>query len=334
MKNMSVRRPGVIWYDCLHYSPEHLSNPDAIRRQIQQDSQDSDIGNLEQYKIILDFRCEGQCDRTIAQLVGILKTICQDILVIFSTVIDVACLPYKAVSVPEAMANHMNWFDLIDRQIYDDRVDKKFLCLMRRPSHSRAEIARYLSGLSSVRMSFGSMARSEELKQYQIYLPDQDLPLLLDGFIDRDQRVKEHDQRDPIFHANAFNIIAESSSQTDVNIWTSVFITEKTYKAFALRQIPIWFAVPSLVDAVRHLGFDLFDDIVDHSYDQTVDQSQRFQQVFQVLKDLDRRYDLTQCQNLRRSLRDRLDYNYDLVRSCEVNHETKIQKVLEEFYAD
>jgi hypothetical protein len=45
------------------------------------------------------------------------------------------------------------------------------------------------------------------------------------------------------------------------------FITEKTIKAFALGQIPIFVALPGYVDKLRNLGFDVFDDIVNHSYD-------------------------------------------------------------------
>jgi hypothetical protein len=44
-------------------------------------------------------------------------------------------------------------------------------------------------------------------------------------------------------------------------------MTEKSYKCFALYQIPIWLAPYRAVECYRNLGFDVFDDIIDHSYD-------------------------------------------------------------------
>ena len=44
-------------------------------------------------------------------------------------------------------------------------------------------------------------------------------------------------------------------------------ITEKTLHTFLGCNIPIWIGSPGTVSAVRDLGFDVFDDIVDHSYD-------------------------------------------------------------------
>ena len=68
------------------------------------------------------------------------------------------------------------------------------------------------------------------------------------------------------------NLVVESSSQTDPNVWRSIFITEKTFKALAWHQFPLWYAVPGLVEQVRKMGFDVFDDLFDgHRYDDIQD---------------------------------------------------------------
>ena len=69
-----------------------------------------------------------------------------------------------------------------------------------------------------------------------------------------------------------FNIVTESSYETEpgaTHIEHHCFpaLTEKTYKCFGMSQIPIWLAPYQAVECYRELGFDVFDDIVDHSYD-------------------------------------------------------------------
>lgn len=53
------------------------------------------------------------------------------------------------------------------------------------------------------------------------------------------------------------------------------FITEKTMMSIYNRQIPILLTLPNTVSYLRDLGFDMFDDIVDHSYDNEPDPDKR-----------------------------------------------------------
>jgi hypothetical protein len=60
----------------------------------------------------------------------------------------------------------------------------------------------------------------------------------------------------------------------DINIVTESLydcypgiITEKTLFAWLAQQVPIIIGYPGIVEHARQLGFDMFDDIVDHSYD-------------------------------------------------------------------
>lgn len=46
-----------------------------------------------------------------------------------------------------------------------------------------------------------------------------------------------------------------------------IMATEKTTKAFAMNQIPLFLGPPAMVFTLDHLGFDMFDDLVDHDYD-------------------------------------------------------------------
>jgi hypothetical protein len=67
----------------------------------------------------------------------------------------------------------------------------------------------------------------------------------------------------------------------DWSIWrvedqsNRMFVTEKTIKPFIIGQIPIFIAIPGHVRMLRELGFDMFDDIIDHSYDKEDDSDTR-----------------------------------------------------------
>jgi IS4 transposase len=77
------------------------------------------------------------------------------------------------------------------------------------------------------------------------------------------------------------------------------------------RQVPIWYGVPGLVDQVRALGFDTFDDIVDHGYDSILDETQRHQAVFDQITQINQRLSLADCQAVRQQLRPRLEANFE-----------------------
>jgi hypothetical protein len=215
------------------------------------------------------------------------------------------------------MVNHGDFLTNIQKHPPTEHIvlDKKFLCLIRRASLSRAVFGSELRQRidpANIRMSFGSHHSIGEIREYQILFPNDELPMLLDGIIPGNNREKIYDVED-LWYQSLFNIVVESSTQTDPDVWTSIFITEKTFKAFAMCQVPVWFAVPGLVQQVRALGFDMFDDIVDHSYDSIQDQNLRIQTVINTVSALDQQYTIDHCQQLRFSLWHRLQANYNLL---------------------
>lgn len=60
----------------------------------------------------------------------------------------------------------------------------------------------------------------------------------------------------------AVNIITETQYDSRPGI-----VSEKTLQAFAAGQVPIVIGHPGIVQDCRDLGFDMFDDVVDTSYD-------------------------------------------------------------------
>jgi len=94
------------------------------------------------------------------------------------------------------------------------------------------------------------------------------MPMYIDG------PQENHNGNENIFNSikitHAFaNIVQESSYEKEINLnyWSVPFITEKSTKPFALGQVPIYICYHNSLKYIRAMGFDLFDDIIDHSYD-------------------------------------------------------------------
>lgn len=304
-------RSGMLRYGAAHYITDQMHTPGYCEQQIARDCERSGISAEEfaQSKIVLSFLDEGFGPAEIQPLTDILlQTHPGRFMVLFNAQIDVEPLSYHAHCCTTWLINRSEYrLDQL-RYDFDIALDRKFLCLLRRPTLNRARLARFILdniGLDTARLSFGSSAQGG-LEQYQDVVGC-NLPLLVDGVLT--DRVQEFDITNLAFHSCLFNITAETSSQTEAN-WRSVFLTEKTWKAIMQRQIPIWYGVPGLVKQVRALGFDTFDDIVDHRYDRVLDETQRHQTVFDQISQLNQQYNLADCQILRQQLQPRLEANF------------------------
>ena len=322
----------MLQYGAAHYITDQMHVPGYCEQQIAHDCERSGITTTEfsQNKIVLSFLDEGFGPAEIAPLTNILlQTHPGRFVVLFNAYVDVDALPYPARCCTTWLINrseyHLDQFNYN----FDLQLDRKFLCLLRRPTPNRARLAGFFLnniGLDTVRLSFGSGATGG-LDQYRDVVGC-DLPLLVDGILT--DRIKEFDVANPTFHSCLFNIVAETSSQSEAN-WRSVFLTEKTWKAVMQRQIPIWYGVPGLVKHVRELGFDVFDDILDgHQYDAISDETKRHQSVFELIAKLNNQYSLADCQTLRQQLQSRFEANFEqLLQYFRTNRRQVFNTVLE-----
>jgi hypothetical protein len=65
------------------------------------------------------------------------------------------------------------------------------------------------------------------------------------------------------YYRNTFIEIINETSYTE----SAFLITEKTANCFYGCSFPIWISSPGIVEFLRNFGLDVFDDIIDHSYD-------------------------------------------------------------------
>lgn len=84
----------------------------------------------------------------------------------------------------------------------------------------------------------------------------------------------------PVYKDSLFHIVAENTVE-------EFFISEKTYKVFNAGQIPILCARKGAIQHLRDLGFDVFDDIINHNhYDQESDWKIRINRMHEILDHL------------------------------------------------
>ena len=213
-------------------------------------------------------------------------------------------------------------------------INKHFISLQRRASVTRARFTKkLLSTFDKHRyiISCGSHPNKwlRELHGLKEAFHPYKMPILVDGTIDSDS--EQHFHTNVNFFECMVNVITETSSQTDADSWREIFLTEKTFKAFAYRQMPLWFAVPNTVQTVRDLGFDVFDDIIDHSYDLIDDESERMDAVVNVLDGFCNTYPTNEELNkLRVKLWQRISNNMQLLdKLASVHRITKHNHILE-----
>jgi hypothetical protein len=140
-----------------------------------------------------------------------------------------------------------------------------------------------------------------------------------------------HEQRDvtdPDISGALFNVISETAYEPLVDSEKLIHhhrpgITEKTYKCFALYQIPVWVAPYRAVACYRQLGFDVFDDIVDHGYDLELDPVKR---IGMVAEQIQKFCNLTHQQlgKLKLDLEPRFQKNFQVLNSHAHNFNTEL----------
>jgi len=210
---------------------------------------------------------------------------------------------------------------------------KSFISLNRRPSESRCQLAKHILDNfdhETFLLSCGSQPDPflHDKQNLKDIMHPYTLPILLDG--ETDGMKDQHYHTNTDWFACLINVVTETSSQTDDDCWHEIFITEKTLKSFLYRQLPIFWAVPGTVKLVREMGFDVYDDIIDHNYDTIQDPDVRLDAVINELKNITTKYNLDQMRNLRKQLWSRINKNVNLLVDLSKQQPQKMKNYLME----
>lgn len=123
------------------------------------------------------------------------------------------------------------------------------------------------------------------------------------GSIRNSQNYKQLLQK-TVFEPSCISLITEPTY-----IEKEALITEKTIMSIYGGNIPIWVGGWRCADSMQRLGFDVFDDIVDHSYQILEDPLQRVRNSITLNKKLLSNFEITT------SIIKRLQHNLDLITS-------------------
>jgi hypothetical protein len=85
----------------------------------------------------------------------------------------------------------------------------------------------------------------------------------------------------PAYIDSYINLTTESSVSGP-----QIFFSEKSFKPFLGGQIGLWLADPGTVSWLRRLGFDMFDDLIDHAYDSITDWRVRIDMIHDQINQL------------------------------------------------
>jgi hypothetical protein len=193
--------------------------------------------------------------------------------------------------------------------------DKKFifLCLNRKPHNFRIAC---LAHLKNLKLLENDITNWSSLNPFVTYCKDTDSILFLKKYIQlndtnlvknclellKEKKLSFYEQNDNSFNTGGewwayskgnkidtfnnsyINIVTENSFELQQY---KIHITEKSFKPFYFFQLPIFLASYQHVKTMREeYNFYLFDDLIDHSYDNEIDDTKRFYMVVNEIKRL------------------------------------------------
>ena len=243
------------------------------------------VEQLKQYCIIVNPNWEGHNAQDIEPFRLMLTELgfpMKQFGVLFSCYENTDILPYPAQCNTERLVYIHSWLPNLKKQNISWQnliMDKKLLVLMRRASESRCTLAKKVLDTfdsKDIRITLGTFPDMIPTEWREMVSP-YPYPMYVDD--DRAANTEQHNPQHNLFYTVPLQLVVETSNETDSLAWRNIFVTEKSYKVFAWHQFPIWYAVPGLVGKVRDMGFDLFDDLIDHSYDKLTDPFTRMDSV-------------------------------------------------------
>ena len=243
------------------------------------------------------------------QVLVLTSTDPKDILNEYNYVIDKIADIDFALFYTKLMERQICWEDII--------IDYPIMSLAARPTTQRAILIKDIADLckDKARLSFGNILNfpisDDDITLFKNILYPYPFPISQHT----DNKVLDHpcDMQDGVGD-NMFKSLVTIINETNDFDNNTIQLSEKTFKHFAWHQIPIFNASRGHVEAVRSLGFDLFDDIIDHSYDFANNSHLHKLKILNVIAKFLKEYPtLESVNNLRKRIFYRLKANNELL---------------------
>lgn len=138
--------------------------------------------------------------------------------------------------------------------------------------------------------------------QSQQHITNKKLPLIADVSTLSNKCLPD-DISISVYDKTLINLVTETYYFNNLNKFSEMFISEKSWKPFTAKQIPVIIGPRGIVSRIRDFGFDMFDDIVDHSYDDEPDSTRLFSAI-NSLNQVISKFNVTDISNLTRNRRE------------------------------
>jgi len=211
---------------------------------------------------------------------------------------------------------------------FSHQATHHFVALARTPRYSRTQVINSILNRNLQQWGYFSIGSGIEYNrgdnfflenQQELGIDSKNLPYFpcfIDGVIELSLGISYEITNDKIKNA-LVNVVLESGFEYSSAVpgdqpWTVPMLTEKTVKAFALGQIPMILGPRGQVEKTRQQGFDLFDDLIDHSYDNEPDPLIRIEQFVSSLEKFIDRTPSNTLQDLKELLMPRFMSNQEL----------------------
>lgn len=299
------------------------------------------LNNKESVFVII-FSAEGHAYREFRQIVNKLvdesRMIPKNICIHSSALVDSDDSPVHLIGTISNLVGHtVHHLDLDPARFFNvmQKPAHHYVCLNRLHRWERAAVVqdlfdRDLAQYGKISYASGSDDEVNIERVREVFKPEYRsmLPLLLDKEqVDYESGFKVNN---PNITKALFNIVTESAYEHP-NVLNNPYIstivaqhtagiTEKTFKAFVLGQVPILVAPKGTVAACRKLGFDMYDDVVDHSYDGEPNPRLRLKLIVNEVERLCKTYTIDDLSSLKKTLELRQDNNVKVMMSWRYNH--------------
>jgi len=175
------------------------------------------------------------------------------------------------------------WGQTIPKFIADPTY--QFLCLNNYHKYHRLAVIYKLHEMNLLqRTSWSYRSTVHDTDEMHKILPTFDinkLPIKFPKFLDQnDTNFDQFANMESLYGNSMATIVTE----TDFLFNDTSFATEKSLNAIFQGTVPIFVSSPGTVNLLREQSIDVYDDMIDHSYDDEIDPAKRFEKITQTIE--------------------------------------------------
>lgn len=203
--------------------------------------------------------------------------------------------------------------------------DKKYLisCINGVPRLERIQLfkkLKILKNFDKILFSIGSFGSKNDLDYSKMCIGPIDQEEIKDFYLKFKNGFKNFYLEAPIYNVGSdHSVLHPAFKKSCINVITETapnqanFFTEKTWKPIFAKQFFLTLNKPYAIKTLRECGFDVFDDIIDHSYDLEENYEKRLEL---LVYEIDRLLDQDQhIFDKHIECRERLQHNFNLLTS-------------------